>query len=440
MPSPTLYERVRNYVAKMPAAVSGQGGHDSTIHVACVLMQGFDLPRAEARQILDEYNARCAPPWSDRELEHKLNQADKMPGLQTRDGMMPRGCMAEGSNESNGSYEPLAPSRARSVPLPPATPVKATFQVATLKTFAARWRQYVDTAWLANRSPIAPRSLNGALSADDYLRATFRDGEKVVVFTNQRSQGQCLWPLNHLPVGATQQQNSPPALVPGDCGVWYLCQPVDGFEYPTGEKKDGKPKMSRRSAPSVTDWRYLILESDEADPRDWMAALVQLPLRVVSIYTSAKRSIHAKIRVDARSEGDWNGIVNQIRPIFVTLGADKKTMTAVRLTRLPGSWRHGYEDKKTRQYIAFPEPRLQKLLYLNPDPQPEPIVTLPPVRDVVDELVKLVCCVRRFSPEGLPEEDWQMVRNIRDYLDWYQSAPVVKPMLEEIETWMGGNH
>ena len=102
MASPSLFERARNYVAKMPAAVSGQGGHDVTIHVACILMQGFDLPRGEARQILDEFNARCEPPWSDRELEHKLNQADKMPGLQTRDGLMARGSMGKESERDDG--------------------------------------------------------------------------------------------------------------------------------------------------------------------------------------------------------------------------------------------------------------------------------------------------------------------------------------------------
>ena len=122
MPSPSLFERASKYVAKMPAAVSGSGGHNVTFHVACVLLQGFDLPRGDARRVLDEFNARCEPPWSEREIEHKLNQADKMAGLETRDGMLPRGALAAsdgGSRIEDGSERPvLPPSRAASAPLP----------------------------------------------------------------------------------------------------------------------------------------------------------------------------------------------------------------------------------------------------------------------------------------------------------------------------------
>jgi hypothetical protein len=74
----TLADRARRYVEKMPEAISGSGGHDALFAVASVLIHGFDLPEADAWQILIEYNARCQPPWSERELRHKLSSAGKL--------------------------------------------------------------------------------------------------------------------------------------------------------------------------------------------------------------------------------------------------------------------------------------------------------------------------------------------------------------------------
>lgn len=76
----SIIERARKYVATMPPAVSGQDGHGRTFRVACVLVLGFGLSEAEAFGLLKEYNAGCQPPWSDRELAHKIKSASKQPG------------------------------------------------------------------------------------------------------------------------------------------------------------------------------------------------------------------------------------------------------------------------------------------------------------------------------------------------------------------------
>jgi hypothetical protein len=74
-----LDKRIRAYLATMDDAVSGQGGHVATFKVACVLIQGWALSIDEARCYLHEYNARCKPPWSEKDLEHKLADAVKEP-------------------------------------------------------------------------------------------------------------------------------------------------------------------------------------------------------------------------------------------------------------------------------------------------------------------------------------------------------------------------
>lgn len=72
--------RAAKYLAKMPVAVSGNSGHNTTFHAACVLVLGFGLSINEAYPLLAEWNKGCQPVWSERELWHKLNSAAKQQG------------------------------------------------------------------------------------------------------------------------------------------------------------------------------------------------------------------------------------------------------------------------------------------------------------------------------------------------------------------------
>src|SRR4030095_3129369 len=67
-------------MAKVPGAISGQGGHNATFRAACILVLGFGIPKHEALQVLHAWNAKCAPPWTERELWHKVTDADKESG------------------------------------------------------------------------------------------------------------------------------------------------------------------------------------------------------------------------------------------------------------------------------------------------------------------------------------------------------------------------
>jgi hypothetical protein len=76
----SIEDRAVKYLAKMPPAISGQGGHDQTMEAARVVAWGFDLGETVAYQILDaHYNPRCQPPWSEKELRHKCHDADTVP-------------------------------------------------------------------------------------------------------------------------------------------------------------------------------------------------------------------------------------------------------------------------------------------------------------------------------------------------------------------------
>ncbi|QDV62630.1 bifunctional DNA primase/polymerase [Crateriforma conspicua] len=75
-PTADVEQRAIAYLTAMPGAVSGSSGHSKTFAAATALVHGFGIAPNRALAILQsEYNPRCSPPWSDRELQHKINQA-----------------------------------------------------------------------------------------------------------------------------------------------------------------------------------------------------------------------------------------------------------------------------------------------------------------------------------------------------------------------------
>jgi hypothetical protein len=74
----SVVDRARRYIARMPEAVAGSGGHAATWDVALVLARGFDLSESDTFELLaQEYNPRCSPSWSEKELRHKAKQASQ---------------------------------------------------------------------------------------------------------------------------------------------------------------------------------------------------------------------------------------------------------------------------------------------------------------------------------------------------------------------------
>lgn len=64
------------YIERMPEATAGSGGHAATWAVARKLAQDFGLDEGATFRILwTEYNPRCRPPWTEKELRHKARDA-----------------------------------------------------------------------------------------------------------------------------------------------------------------------------------------------------------------------------------------------------------------------------------------------------------------------------------------------------------------------------
>lgn len=76
--SDRIRNRARKYVERM-FSIAGQGGDLSLFRVACVLIQKFELSFDIALEELRRWNQTNAePPWDDKRLRYKLNEALKL--------------------------------------------------------------------------------------------------------------------------------------------------------------------------------------------------------------------------------------------------------------------------------------------------------------------------------------------------------------------------
>jgi putative DNA primase/helicase len=99
----SLVKRVRSYLAAVPPAVSGERGHNRTFYAACQAIHGFGLTIQEALPLLREWNQKCRPQWTEKELLHKLEDAFKKAG--------PRGYLVGEGNDGELPDDPYRLAR-----------------------------------------------------------------------------------------------------------------------------------------------------------------------------------------------------------------------------------------------------------------------------------------------------------------------------------------
>lgn len=248
----------------------------------------------------------------------------------------------------------------------------------------------ITEQWLRDHSPVAipadPKAWPRLL-----LESIYEPGEKILIFTKFASQGQL---LHHVGGQTLRLEDSPPAYghtypIRRPCGfpqgaengVWFLCAPVTGDWQANENNRDRHgAKLGRRHASCATSFPYLVLESDEAPPAVWLRIIVQLADPIVAIYTSGGKSYHALIRVNCRTKEEFDLKRTEYCVRLTALGADPAAVTAVRLTRLPGCLRFGSgSGPEHRPYLGTdgkPAPRMQQLLYLNPQADTRSILDL----------------------------------------------------------------
>lgn len=77
--------RAAGYIREMTPSIAGERGHDKLFAAAARAVVDFDLDDATAFEILMiEFNPRCLPEWTERDVRRKVEQAGKQPGERGR--------------------------------------------------------------------------------------------------------------------------------------------------------------------------------------------------------------------------------------------------------------------------------------------------------------------------------------------------------------------
>ncbi len=67
--------RATKWIEKAEPAIAGQKGHSKFFYVCCALFQKFGLTLDQAYPMILVYNSRCQPPFSKKEVDHKVVDA-----------------------------------------------------------------------------------------------------------------------------------------------------------------------------------------------------------------------------------------------------------------------------------------------------------------------------------------------------------------------------
>lgn len=75
-PAADVIARAEKYLLHCEPAIQGSGGSSTCFRVAVKIARGFALDEDTALDVIERvYNPRCDPPWTRRELRHKVKQA-----------------------------------------------------------------------------------------------------------------------------------------------------------------------------------------------------------------------------------------------------------------------------------------------------------------------------------------------------------------------------
>lgn len=319
---PTI-DRARTYIAKMPDAISGADGSGATFAVACKLVE-FGLSPDDAWLLLVEYNQRCQPQWSERDLRHKLEDAFRK---------------ANPRHAFN-----TRPSRHRFDRTPKAKIDPATAVENFLRGFQC------DEVDLWEASPIRPPD-DWTRDALALLETLYQAGEQINFVTAYQLDGDKARPSG---VGVTMERDAlilrwRKQMPRSEAGGWLRMNPLDG---------QGVADVN------VTVFRFALVELDTIPFELQMPLLAKLPLPIAAILGSGGRSLHAWVKVDAANADDFRGDVSRMLALLARFGVDGKNKNPARLSRLPGV---------VRQIGAHGDGR-QRLYYINPQPQQKAIL------------------------------------------------------------------
>jgi hypothetical protein len=336
--------RARKYLAQLPDAVAGTGGHNATLRAASVLVGGFGLDERTALQLLEEWNAHhCHPAWSRRELLHKIRSAAKSPPAQ---GI---GHLLGTQDLTHRQVRPLSPPE-KDIEAPAKWPTRDRARITEVARHGAR---LVD---LIELSPHRPHELD----AEHLVDVLFPGNPLLCVSESRSVRAATTLPRESLRGTLATRSFMVPSPMTALNGETQLgktsvrCLANTGprrflvieCDFSTGSQANPSP-----DAPMITE-----LAADSIGIPDICAAVLHhlgtiAPL-ALAVHSGGK-SIHGWFPTLGQSEER----VRRFMRYAVSIGADPATWTPCQFVRLPG----GTRDNGVRQHVLFFSPdRLEK--------------------------------------------------------------------------------
>ena len=281
----TTLERAALWLAKVPPAISGSGGHNSTYTAAVGLVHGFQLGYGDAMTLLAEWNLSCQPPWSDKDLAHKLREASS----RTHDkpaGHLIQSTVGMGMDLSRVTFKR---------PTPTTTPGASEFQKFLSSAFAATEVVCICEQVEEGR----PLTSGSFLPVEDWIKRF--DSPDSILFRPDRAEG-----------------------------VYVRINPF-------------KPNLYSGSDNDVSAYRHVLVEFDDNPKPEQEKLLRDSGLPISVLIDSGGKSIHGWVRVDAPSRKEWDARRDLIYSAIP--GIDPKNKNPSRFSRLPGAWRGESQQK-----------------------------------------------------------------------------------------------
>lgn len=302
-------ERARKYIESAGGAVSGDHGHSHTYALACNLLKKIGLTRDELAEALERWhNPQCDPPWTRKELGHKVDEAVKAcSGLvgsedqeRRRIGRAGRPYILHSDDGASGED-----------PAIPATGIKFV--------------------WTGNLKQPMPEPMEDA--ARQLIRAAFRENEGVrIVHAHFNESG----------------KEVPSAGLSLNREAWLTRLDATG-----GHVNDGKGFFGSEGNPGVyvsinpiepgqtldkhiTAFRHALLEFDDLEREKQWEIFVESDLPITAVIDSGRRSLHAWVRVDAKDRAEYDQRVAAIYSYVSDYNPDPANKNPGRLSRLPG--------------------------------------------------------------------------------------------------------
>lgn len=289
----TPLQRAALWLSKVPPAVSGQSGHSTTYTAAVGLVHGFQLSKSDAIGLLSNWNQSCQPPWSERDLIHKINQAA------SKSHSKPAGHLLQsGSSPSTAPFDITKVSFKRPSPFTPTTPPDP--QVSEFKRFLQAAFAPTEVVCICDSVEEGrPVSAGSFITIEEWI-ARF-DGPESRILSPERE------------------------------GIFVRINPF-------------RPNLYSGSDNDVSAYRHVLVEFDEKPKVEQEKLFRDSGLPITVLIDSGGKSIHAWVRVDAPNRKEWD-IRRDI--IYSSIpGIDDKNKNPSRYSRLPGAWRSPTSQQK----------------------------------------------------------------------------------------------